>query len=333
MAHQTPPAAPTSPVPVPHVLPPVTKFVHVHPPNLTTRQRATRFLHGAPGRDATLRLVQYSLRLSLHLRRHALPKPALVRLLAVVSSLAAIRRLLALQNLFATAAGLPYFPSSLLGLSTATAKPADSPPPHPTPPFSRLFHLVHATLEAVAVLADNLYLLSRLRLVPLSTRDTARADKLSDYAALGAALVGLVQVQRERRVLYAAGRSARRKRVEAEKKLEEYEFWEDAAALGKGRGAGGAAGGAGVDDERREEQKRLRDRVKSERRTLKQLRSEVRESRVERVRLVAEGIFAVYDALDLERSAEAVKSWAGITASLIEFGQAWMSYAHSLSSA
>ncbi|GAA5897985.1 hypothetical protein JCM8208_003217 [Rhodotorula glutinis] len=331
MAQPAPAVARTSPTPLPQVLPPVTKFVHAHPPASTTRQRASRFLRGAPGRDATLRLLQYSLRLSLHLRRHALPKSVLVRLLAVVSSLAAIRRLLALQDLFATAAGLPYFPSSLRRPSTATAKPADQLPSHPAPPFSRLLHLVHATLEAAAVLTDNLYLLSRLRLVPLSARDTQRADKLSDYAALCAALVGLVQVQRERRVLYAAGRRARRRSVEAEKKLEEYEFWEDAAASGKGSRAGRGVG-AGLDDEQREEQKRLRERVKNERRRLKQLRSEVSESRVERVRLVSEGIFAVYDALDLERSAEAVKSWAGISASLIEFGQAWMRYSRSLSS-
>lgn len=152
-------------------------------------------------------------------------------------------------------------------------------------------HLVNATLELVAVVADNLYLLSRLRIVPLSLRDTARADKLSDYAALGAALVGLVQVQRERRVLYAAGRRARRRTVDAEKKLDEYEFWEDVTAPGKGERGGEGVGG-GTDDERREEQKRLRERVKNERKRLKQLRSEVRESRVERVRLVAEGIFA-----------------------------------------
>ncbi|GAA5833180.1 hypothetical protein JCM9279_001448 [Rhodotorula babjevae] len=330
MAQSGPTAAPTSPVPLPQVLPPVTKFVHVQPAALTTRQRVTRFLHGSPGRDATLRLVQYSLRLSLHLRRHALPKPLLIRLLAVVSTLAAIRRLLALQDLFATAADLPYFPSPLRRPSVPTQKAVDPPPSHPAPPFSRLLHLVCATLDLVAVITDNLYLLSRLRLVPLSARDTACADKLSDYAALGAALVGLVQVQRERRELYAAGRRARRRTVDAEKKLDEYEFWEDAAAPGKGeRGARGA--GAGTDDERREEQKRLRERVKHERRRLKQLRGEVRESRVERVRLVAEGIFAAYDALDLERSAEAVKSWAGLSASLIEFGQAWMRYSRSLS--
>lgn len=187
-------------------------------------------------------------------------------------------------------------------------------------------------------MTDNLYLLSRLRLVLLSPRATSRADKLSDYAALGAALVGLAQVQRARTALYAAGRRARRRTVEAERKLEELEFWEEVKGGGRRKGGEGDDG----DEERREERSRLRDRVREERKRLKELRGEVRESRWERVRLVAEGVFAraspadaslsllpcpppltslarpVYDALDLERSAESVKSWAGLTASLIE---------------
>ncbi|TNY18546.1 hypothetical protein DMC30DRAFT_402843 [Rhodotorula diobovata] len=334
---------------LPHALPQVTKFVHAQPAVLTTRQRAARFLSVAPGRDATLRLVQYSLRLSLYLRRRSLPKPLLVRLLAVVSSLAALRRLLALQTLFATPSSLLSFP--LLGPTAKPQKPAAHA--HPSPPLSRLLLLVQSTLELLAVVTDNLYLLSRLRLVLLSPRATSRADKLSDYAALGAALVGLAQVQRARTALYAAGRRARRRTVEAERKLEELEFWEEVKGGGRRKGGEGDDG----DEERREERSRLRDRVREERKRLKELRGEVRESRWERVRLVAEGVFAraspadaslsllpcpppltslarpVYDALDLERSAESVKSWAGLTASLIEFGQAWIHHSRSLSGA
>ncbi|GJN90895.1 hypothetical protein Rhopal_003909-T1 [Rhodotorula paludigena] len=181
---------------------------------------------------------------------------------------------------------------------------------HPPSPsyLSQLLSLLRSTLDLVALLSDNLYLFSRLGLAPLSPRTTARVDKLSDYAALGAALAGLAQVQRARAKLYDLGRQTRRRAVADETRLEELEFWE-------ARKGGAKAGDAG---ERASEEKRLRERIRVERRTLRGLRAQLSEHRWERVRLVAEGVFAAYDALDLETASESVKSWAGVTSASIE---------------
>ncbi|GAA6050307.1 hypothetical protein JCM3770_002955 [Rhodotorula araucariae] len=307
-------AHPALPV-LPDALPGVTKFVHAQPIALTTRQKAARFFHSPEGRDAALRLAQYTFRLALHLRRRALSKPLFVRLLAVVSSLAALRRLLALQQLVAAITDFSFLAPHTVEQASST-KHSQSASAVPTPRAHQLLHIIQQTLDLVAVITDNLYLFSRLRLVPLSRRTTARVDKASDYAALGAALAGFAQQHLLRRGLYAAGRRARHRAIEAEKRLEELEFWE---------GEPGAKPGAPNQDERaREERRLLRERVRVESRRLRMLRSELADGRWERVRLVAEAVFAVYDALDLERSAEAVKSWAGISSSLIEFRQAWV---------
>ncbi|BGP48625.1 hypothetical protein JCM10450v2_004501 [Rhodotorula kratochvilovae] len=303
--------------------PAVTTFVHAQPITLTTGQKATRFIRSPEGRDAALRLLQYSLRLVLHVRRRALPKSLLVRLLAVVSSLAAIRRLFALQHLVATVTETSFLAPHPGEQTAPTKHPQVASSAAPAARLPQLLHLLQQTLDLLAVITDNLYLFSRLRLVPLSARTTSRVDKLSDLAALGAAFAGLAAQHLLRRGLYAAGRRARHRAVEAEKRLEELEFWE-------GVPAAAAAGGQADEDERAREERRLRERVRVERRRLRALRSELAEGRWERVRLVAEGVFAVYDVLDLERSAEAVKSWAGISSSVIEFGQAWVRHGASV---
>ncbi|GAA6003697.1 uncharacterized protein JCM10292_000691 [Rhodotorula paludigena] len=301
---------------LPPALPGVTKFVHVQPTVLTTRQRVRRFLRDAEGRDAALRLLQYTLRLSLYLRKSAFTRSLHVRLLAVVSALAALRRLLALHHLAST---LPFPPfQGSINDSSSTARKA-AQPPSPSR-LSQLLSLLRSTLDLVALLSDNLYLFSRLGLAPLSPRTTARVDKLSDYAALVAALAGLAQVQSARAKLYDLGRRTRRRAVADEKRLEELEFWE--ARKGEGK--------AGDAVERASEEKRLRERIRVERRTLRGLRTQLSEHRWERVRLVAEGVFAAYDALDLETASESVKSWAGVTSASIEFLQAWLRHSASL---
>ncbi|GAA5887944.1 hypothetical protein JCM6882_000810 [Rhodosporidiobolus microsporus] len=304
-------------LPVP--LPDVTRFVQAPPPHRMSLRRTTaRFLREEGGRDASLRLLQYTLRLTVCLRKKALPSSISVRLLAIVSTLAAIRRLAALSTLLAS------FRSNLLPPSV------DNPRAHFTQRINLsvdlLLSLLRSTFDLVAVLADNAYLFSRLRLLPLSARTTLRIDKVSDVAAVLSASVGLAQVIRRRRGVFTEGRAARRRAVAAEKRLEELEFWEGINA-GRSKREREKGRKKSLEEVAREEEERdLRETVKRERRKMKNLHEVLSELRWERVKVVAEGVFALYDALDLETAAEGVKATSGIVSAGIEFSQAWAAY-------
>ncbi|GAA5881607.1 hypothetical protein JCM1840_000171 [Sporobolomyces johnsonii] len=307
-----------APAILPESLPGVTKFVRASPEPAMGSRSALMFLRSPDGRDAVLRLAQYSLRLVLYLRKSYLSSPILSRLLALVATLSALRRLISLLQLVVSLRRLPshLHPLHLLRNGTLSGKRSS---PTRRAAVDALTQVARESLDLVAVVADNAYLFSRLNLVRLSPRTTRRVDKLSDYAALLSSLLGLAQVARSRTRIWAEGRERRRKAVELEQKLEELEFWEPDP-------------GTEVDladaEARVKEERRLRERVKAERWRLRRLRRELDGLRWERWRLLAEGVFAVYDAFDLEVASEAVKSWSGAAATVIGAGQAWTDYLH-----
>lgn len=260
------------------------------------------------------RLVQYTLRLALTYQRRARHRKVHERLLAVVSLLAAVRRIAALHQLLVSL--LPA--SEFFGLTSGPARlPNEINPPVPEAIPGRPHLVPQDWLDAVAritcqsldvasLLAANIYLFSRLGLLPLSNRTTRRADRVSDSATLLAAAVGLASVARKRSQLYRVGKQARKNAIQAESRLEELEFWEqrrsrshqakvgpDPAAQGKGdRKDDDLPEAASVTELAEEERAQLRDRVRQERRTLRGLRHRLGELWWERLRLGADGVFA-----------------------------------------
>ncbi|POY75115.1 hypothetical protein BMF94_1745 [Rhodotorula taiwanensis] len=303
---------------LPEPLPTVTKVVHVPEPRKHGTRRATvGFLRSPNGCDASLRLLQYALRLALthrsaYFRRGKLPadNPP-VRLLAIVSLLAAARRLLALYRLLAGVLSLEVWTSRAQGAKPATWKASDA--------TEVAVRILLQSLDVATLVSSNVYLLGRLGILPISPRQARRFDKASDFTTLLGAGIGLAHIARKRRSLYKGGRTARRLAVEAETELEELDFWEDNAAA---RG-----GPVGTDkrsaEERAHERLELRHRVRKGRHTLRALKQDLNDLWWERLRLGADGLFALYDALELSLASETVKSWAGITSALIEFSQAW----------
>ncbi|BGP25061.1 hypothetical protein Rt10032_c09g4002 [Rhodotorula toruloides] len=279
------------------------------------------------GRDAGLRLLQYSLRLALYLRKNAFSSSAHVRLLALASTLAAIRRLLALNHLInAIRQTLPKLaPRDILSSpsSGSEATLAGDRGPY----LESVAAIARSSLDLLAVVTDNLYLFSRFGLLPLSPRRTQQVDKISDFATLASAAIGLAVVARRNNALMARGRTARRKAVDSEKELAELDFWEGGTSVGVGGEATASVKDMVAErEERVREARRLRERVRAERRKMRVLRGEMGQLRWERLRLTAEAIFALYDALDLETASESAKSWSGLVSSVIEFSQAWAEY-------
>ncbi|BGP55848.1 hypothetical protein JCM8202v2_003455 [Rhodotorula sphaerocarpa] len=182
------------------------------------------------------------------------------------------------------------------------------------------------TLDVVALLADNAYLFARLRLLPINPRLARRLDRWSDGATLLTAALGLAQVARKRRELYHAGKIIGKQAIRAEARLEDLDFWEDDRAGTAGTPPSSAPERATDASARRRERIRLRNNVLDERRRLRVLREDLGDLWWERLRLGADGLFALYDALDLSLAPDTVKSWAGITSAAIEFSQAWLQH-------
>ena len=271
------------------------------------------------------RLVQYTLRLALTYQRRTRHRKVHERLLAVVSLLAAIRRVAALHQLLVSL--LPA--TEFLGLASRPARiPNESKPPVPEAiPGPRqlvtqdwldaVTRITCQSLDVASLLASNIYLFSRLGLVPLSIRTTRRADKVSDFATLLAAAVGLASVARKRAQLYQVGKLARKNAIRAESRLEELDFWEQRRSRSRSRsrqvkvGSDPAAHAqvegkeadvhetpaTEIAEEEEEERAQLRDRVRQERRTLRGLRHQLGELWWERLRLGADGLFARESAL------------------------------------
>lgn len=252
------------------------------------------------------------------------------RLLAVVSLLAAARRLLALYRLLAGVLSLEVWTSLAQGAKPATWKASDA--------TEVAVRILLQSLDIATLVSSNVHLLGRLGILPISPRQARRFDKASDFTTLLGAGIGLAHIARKRRSLYKGGRTARRLAVEAETELEELDFWEENAPA-RGGPVGTAKRSA---EERAHERLELRHRVRKERHTLRALKQDLNDLWWERLRLGADGLFAreslrgsrrrtfcmaasldaamspVYDALGLSLASETVKSWAGITSALIE---------------
>lgn len=165
--------------------------------------------------------------------------------------------------------------------------------PDRQPYLQSLASVAQSSLDLLAVVTDNLYLFSRFGLLPLSPRWTRQVDKISDFATLASAAIGLAVVTRKRNVLMARGRTARQKAVDAEKKLEELEFWAGETSVGTGGEATTSVQDLVAErEERVREGRRLRERIRAERRKMCVLRGEMGHLRWDRLRLTAEAIFA-----------------------------------------
>lgn len=233
--------------------------------------------------------MQYSLRLTLYLRTRYLSAPILSRLLALVSTLSALRRLVALYDL----STIFYNSCSPLKLFIPFAwnrKPdvkgkgrADETRSRPWR-MDDLLRLSRAALDVVATVADNTFLFARMSLLPISKRSTRKADRSADYATLLSSLLGLAQVAHSRSQVWAEGRAVRKGAIALEQRLEDFEFWV--------KGDGDEASLQEEKTKKEREERRLRDRIRGERKKLKRLREELTGLWWERLRLAAEGIFA-----------------------------------------
>ncbi|KAM0791286.1 hypothetical protein ACM66B_005760 [Microbotryomycetes sp. NB124-2] len=315
------PSSPAAPAPS------VTKYVHMPHEHKRPRNRPFAFFNTADGRDAGLRIIQYSLRLALYVRQRAIAKPTVSSVLAVISLLSALRRVVALYDistyLYHTlnpvnwVSKQPSSSSSTVAFSTSSSKVVQKWT------VDDLFRLTRAALDVVSVFADNVFLASRLRIVPLSVRKTRKADRVAEVATLVSALLGLAQVKRSRDSVRNEGREVRRLSLMYEQKLEDLEFWEAPAPMTSTRSSEEL-------QTREAEEKRLREKVRAGKKKLKSLRDELSGLWWERLRLFCEATFATWDTLELDTASEGIKAVSGFVSAAIMLSQAWHDYRSSL---
>ncbi|GAA6024938.1 hypothetical protein JCM11491_000962 [Sporobolomyces phaffii] len=282
--------------------PAVTKFVHVR---AGTRRTLRGFVRSSAARDPLLRTVQYTLRLVLQYHLVGRPrKPSyaphklVTTLFALCSVLSALRRVLALEQVF----------------HLVFRSPTRAEPPGPSSPSSRatfrddLVAVSRRAFDLVAVVADSVYLGHRLGVVPASVvtpRAGRRVDRVSDVATLASVALGWYAVERQ------AERAARR---HAATRTESTRLERDLDARRRSQGAHGSV----KDLHEVEDETRLRERLEAERAEARAARDRVARFGWERWRLGAEGVFALYDVLDVQVAREVTKSLTGAAASFIE---------------
>ncbi|KAK4054537.1 hypothetical protein OIV83_001031 [Microbotryomycetes sp. JL201] len=289
--------------------PSVTKYVHMPHEDHHSQKRTLAFFNTSDGRDATLRVVQYSLRLALYVRQSATAKSTASSVLAIVSLLSALRRVVALYDIstylyrilnpvtwISKPPALSHGQASSSGTGLLSRWTADD-----------VYKLTRAALDVVSVFADNIFLASRLRLLPLSSHKTRRADRTAEVATLVSALLGLAQVARSRESVRSEGREVRKLSLLYEQKLDELEFWD-------------APTKTSAENElqtRETEEKRLRERIRTSKNKLKSLRDELSGLWWERVRLLCEATFATWDTLELDTASEGIKAVSGFVSAAI----------------
>jgi hypothetical protein len=214
-------------------------------------------------------------------------------LLGLVALLSALRRIIALSELLSALFQLSKSinPLTYLSSQSATTLPpsakgkASAAQPSRRLNLEVLLQVTREGLDLVSTTADNIFLFSRLSLLPISRKNEAKADKIADFATLLSATVGLVHVARARNEIWSEGRQVRRGVLKLEEKLEESIFWEVQAE------------DSTPDAEKKledvkSEERRIKESLRRERRKLKGLREELDELWWERLRLSAEGVFA-----------------------------------------
>lgn len=235
------------------------------------RARAdTRFRH------LLQRLLQYSLRVSVHLspgsRRLT---PTLSRVLAGIGLVSAVRRLFALSQLGAS------FLRSLVALTSPA--PSSTPIRWPrTSQFDRvwLLGLAREALEGATTLADASYLLTSHALLAPVFRprrvNPNRLDQLASLSDLLSAGVGLWETKEVRTRTWIRGRAIRREALAVEGRLKNGHLWT----------------GDEHDEAERKEGRRWEEMLKVHQRQLRGLRAELVDLDWEKVRLWAEAVFA-----------------------------------------
>ncbi|GAA5822169.1 hypothetical protein JCM10212_002976 [Sporobolomyces blumeae] len=316
-------------------VPSITKFVEVKSVNPVVERSVAQFVKTPGGRDALLKSIQYTLRLLIWSRqRKGHPRtPVLARLFAIVATLSALRRLVALSTLVLSLRDLPRRINPFHTLANDGRLPGRKDSTTRDRAIETLSTVARSGFDLVAVVSDNVFLFSKLGLIWISPERTQLADKVSDFASLGSALVGLADATRARAKVWSEGRQRRLKATKLERELEELEFWEGPARAGRGgattgqdRGERGKVVNAEEQAHRVDEERKLRERIRFERTRLRRLRDEADKLRWTRLRLIAEAVFYLYDAFELQLVDEATKSLSGATATLIEAKQAWSDY-------
>ncbi|KAK4056656.1 hypothetical protein OIO90_002208 [Microbotryomycetes sp. JL221] len=312
--------------------PSVTKYVH-QPQLAKRRPRPLEFVNTADGRDAGLRIIQYSLRFALYVRQRAFSKPTLSSLLATVSLLSALRRIVALYDI-SSYLYHALSPSSLFGLLSPRGGAGvdfESKQRRASTQWTTddMFKFVRATLDVVSVVADNVFLASRIGVTTpwlISKRTARRADRVAEMATLVAALLGLAQVKLSRQSVRAEGREVRKLAIVWEQKLDELEFWEPLKETQVEQYNKANQNEPSPSKTRDAEERRLRERIRASKKKLKDLRNELSALWWERLRLICEATFATWDTLELETASEGIKAVSGFVSASIMLSQAWSDY-------
>lgn len=134
-------------------------------------------------------------------------------------------------------------------------------------------------LDLTSTLADNLYLFSRLRLLPVSEFRTHQAGQLASSAFLLSSALGLVLVHSAQTEVWSEGRAVRKTVLALEERSIYLEAISETEDVERQREV--------VNEERR-----LKEKARAERRRLRNLRDELSDLWWERLRLLSEGIFA-----------------------------------------
>ena len=137
---------------------------------------------------------------------------------------------------------------------------------------------------------------------PSRLQQRQQLDRIADGSWLVLSLLQLVRVQRDRDLVFKRGSIERRTLVE----LTASSTPTPGAPLETPLDA---------DDS-------LRERIRASRRTLRTLRAQRQALSVERARLIADTIFAAYDALDVRQGSEAVRCVAGLLSATLGLAQA-----------
>ena len=251
-------------------------------------------------------VFQYSLRMSLFVKSRQKRKSSALaqRILGVISFLSAIRRLLSLFDL------TQILYTTLVDWTTPTlSNPLTKSPKLKFPTIEIALNAIRETLDTVATIGDAIYLVGNIGLLPVQRRKLERIDLATDYSTLLASSIGLYSVSEAVNQIWEEGRARRKKMVALESRIETDELFQDPDTL--------------PDDDRR-----LRERVRAERRKLRGLRDELNGLWVERIRLIFEASSAVislntYKAFGYQESVRAV---SGLASAVISLSQSWQEF-------
>ena len=249
-------------------------------------------------------VFQYSLRLSLFVKSHQKRNSSAFaqRILGVISFLSAIRRLLSLFDL------AQVLSTTLVDWTTPTlSNPATKSPKLKFPTIEIALNAIRETFDTVATIGDAIYLVGNIGLLPIHRRKLERIDLATDYSTLLASSIGLYSVSEAVNQIWEEGRARRKKMVALESKIETDEFWSEETISA--------------------EERKLRERVRAERRNLRRLRNELNGLWVERARLIFEGFSSIVSLNTYKFGyQESVRAVSGFSSAVITLSQSWQEF-------